>query len=176
MLASAGHGAVRVPLTTKNPDAKRQTVTVWNDTVTADDCGNEPAAWLSGFLGCPAGWCMRARPIPDLSPPASCLQAPTRRSRPSPRPSTPGRARSVFCRRLSVSRHFRGVAGRLNGRLATPLPMNRFRPSLVVAACLRPRLRPQLSRSSGFRAVGRTRQPQSRSIRAVARPIRKSNR
>ena len=51
ILAASGHGSTRIPLQPKTQNAKPKTVTVWKDTVTADDCGDEPAAWLTDFLG-----------------------------------------------------------------------------------------------------------------------------
>jgi uncharacterized protein YcbX len=125
VLSSSGHGSVRVPLqsTTLNPELR--TVTVWNDTVTADDCGDEPARWLSDFLGFPcrlvhAGAAYR-RPVPD-------------RKLPSTLPLTPHPAHEVsFADAFPFMLLSEESLADLNARLATPLPMNRFRPSLVVA-------------------------------------------
>jgi uncharacterized protein YcbX len=51
-LASPHHGSVSIPRTL--PSAPRLlSVTIWNDTVQAEDCGDEAAGWLSRFLGLP---------------------------------------------------------------------------------------------------------------------------
>ncbi len=50
ILSSSGRGSVTVPL---DASAGPRRVTVWKSTVTADDCGPEPAEWLSAFLGSP---------------------------------------------------------------------------------------------------------------------------
>ncbi|HET7536751.1 MAG TPA: MOSC domain-containing protein, partial [Candidatus Didemnitutus sp.] len=52
-LSSENFGAVSVP--SASTDAARPlSVTVWKDTVTADDCGEEAADWLTRFLDLPA--------------------------------------------------------------------------------------------------------------------------
>lgn len=52
VLSSAGHGSISVPLhSTFDLGPSTLRVTIWRDTVAADDCGNEAAAWLSAFLG-----------------------------------------------------------------------------------------------------------------------------
>ncbi|MGA2445944.1 MAG: MOSC N-terminal beta barrel domain-containing protein [Opitutaceae bacterium] len=125
ILAASGHGSTRIPLQPKTQNAKPKTVTVWKDTVTADDCGDEPAAWLTDFLG------------------LSCRLVHTGAaySRPLPTRKLP----STLDVRLSTRHEVSFADGfpflviseeslaDLNARLDTPLPMNRFRPNLVVA-------------------------------------------
>jgi uncharacterized protein YcbX len=100
-------------------------VTVWHDTVAADDCGEEPAAWLSGFLGFAcrlvhAGTAY-ARPLPA-------------RKLPPTLPPSPGTAHEVsFADAFPFLVISEESLADLNARLDAPLPMNRFRPSLVVA-------------------------------------------
>jgi len=124
-LSSAAHGSVSVPLQLKNQNPEPKTVVIWRDTVTADDCGDEPAAWLSGFLGFPcrlvrAGGTY-ARPIPDRKLPPSL----------DSRPSSPHGV--SFADAFPFMLLSEETLADLNGRLDAPLPMNRFRPSLVVA-------------------------------------------
>jgi hypothetical protein len=100
-------------------------VTIWKDTVTADDCGDEPAAWLSAFLGLPC----------------RLVHAGAAYSRPLPARKLP----STLDIRLSTRHEVSFADGfpflviaeeslaDLNARLGAPLPMNRFRPNLVVA-------------------------------------------
>ena len=55
-LGAEGSGSVRVPLQSPAPPAvvQRRSVVVWKDTMEADDCGDEAAAWLSRFLEQPS--------------------------------------------------------------------------------------------------------------------------
>jgi hypothetical protein len=111
------------------------TVTIWKDTVTADDCGDEPAAWLGDFLGLPC----------------RLVHAGAAYSRPLPARKIPPGLRSLgeggppLAHSLSPAHEVSFADGfpflviaeeslvDLNTRLGTPLPMNRFRPNLVVA-------------------------------------------
>jgi len=123
VLSSPGHGAVRVPLRSPDPAARTAAVVIWRDTVTADDCGDEPAAWLSAFLGF-ACRLVRAgaaysRPIPDRKVPAALASAPAHEV--------------TFADAFPFMLLSEETLADLNGRLEAPLPMNRFRPNLVVA-------------------------------------------
>lgn len=125
ILASSGHGSVRVPLqpTTQIPQLK--TVAIWRDTVTADDCGDEPAGWLSRMLGLPCrlvrAGAAYARPVAAHKLPATL-------------PGTPAPTHEVsFADAFPFMLLSEASLADLNARLATPLPMNRFRPSLVVS-------------------------------------------
>lgn len=101
------------------------TVTIWQDTVTADDCGDEPAWWLSDFLGLPCrlvhAGAAYSRPLPTRKLPLSLS------------------ARTSLSHEVSFADGFPFLLiseeslADLNARLDTPLPMNRFRPNLVVA-------------------------------------------
>ena len=121
VLQVAGAREFRLPLDT--PSAGDRPVTVWRDTVPAGDMGDGVATWLSAVLG---------------------------------RPSRLVRADDTFERRLPVARipaaHVDVLApvpiafvdafpilviseaslADLNSRLETPIPMNRFRPNIVV--------------------------------------------
>lgn len=118
ILSSPKHPAVTVPL---NASAGLRRVTVWRSTVTADDCGDEPAEWLSDFLGLPlrlvrmGGTYQR----PNLKPAAQAGDVVSF---------------ADSCPFLLIGE---ASLADLNDRLAVkddgPLPMNRFRPNFVVA-------------------------------------------
>lgn len=135
VLTAAREGAVRIPLQPKTPNSKPRTVTVWQDTVSADDCGDEPAAWLSSFLGQPCRL-MRAgagyrRPIPARKVPSGFDLPPGQPSTLGSRPSTDHEV--SFADGYPFMVVTEESLADLNARLAAPLPMHRFRPSLVVA-------------------------------------------
>ena len=120
---------------TPNPEPRTRVVTVWQDTVTAEDCGDEPAAWLSAFLGQPCRL-VRAgdaysRPIPARRIPPGLGLPPDQPSSLDPRPSTDHEV--SFADGYPFLLIGEESLADLNARLAAPLPMNRFRPSLVVA-------------------------------------------
>jgi uncharacterized protein YcbX len=129
-IGSANAGSVTVP---SSPAAAARTlnVTVWKDNMTADDCGDEAAAWLTGFLGTPArlvrmGLTYR-RPIPARKIPAT-LQV-----HPFAQPSVSFADGFPF---LVISEASLGALNdRLAGRGEESVPMNRFRPNLVVDGC-----------------------------------------
>ena len=94
-------------------------VTIWEHRCSATWLGEGPARWFSDFLGCPASL---------VHMPASTI-----------RPANP-----VFARvgtRVSFADAYpfllisEASLTDLNRRLSVPLPMNRFRPNLVVAGC-----------------------------------------
>ena len=130
-LSASGAGSVSVAVgralrpTVGDKPRPTCTVTIWRDPVVADDCGDEPAAWLGDFLGLPC----------------RLVQAGAAYSRPLPTRKLP----STLDVRLSPAHEVSFADGfpflviaeeslaDLNGRLGAPLPMNRFRPNLVVA-------------------------------------------
>ena len=126
-LSSPQHGSVSIPLASNlRPQACTTRRGVgWKDTVTADDCGDEPAAWLGDFLGLPC----------------RLVHAGAAYSRLLPVRKLP----STLDVRLSTRHEVSFADGfpflviaeeslaDLNARLGAPLPMNRFRPNLVVA-------------------------------------------
>jgi len=114
ILSSPGRGSVTVPL---NASAGQRRVTVWKSTTPADDCGDEPAEWLSGFLG---GSLRLVRMGGTYQRP---IVKPT---------AQPGDVVS-FADGYPFLILSEASLADLNSRLATPLPMNRFRPNLVVA-------------------------------------------
>lgn len=113
-LAARGAPTITVPVVEEGP---RRTVTVWRDACGAIDQGNEASRWLTAHLGIP---CRLVRLADEV----------TRRVDPT------------YARRLDDEVSFADAypllligeasLGDLNGRLAIPLPMNRFRPNVVV--------------------------------------------
>jgi len=128
VLSSPGHGTVRVPLQTQTQNAKPRTVTIWRDTVVAEDCGAEPAAWLSAFLGLP---CRLVRAGQAYTRPIAAHKLPD----PLLRGVAEGRGvphEVSFADAFPFMLLSEETLADLNGRLEAPLPMNRFRPNLVV--------------------------------------------
>jgi hypothetical protein len=123
VLSCPGHGSVSVSLSGVRPPVSR--ITIWKDSVTADDCGGEVAAWLSDFLGLPCRLvhtgAAYTRPLPARKIPS------TLDSRFLPAHEVSFADAYPF---LVISEE---SLGDLNDRLDAPLPMNRFRPNLVVA-------------------------------------------
>jgi len=121
-LSSPNRGSVAIPLQSKseNPRSK-MVVTVWKSTVTADDCGDEPAEWLTDFLG------LRLR----LVRMGGTYQRPNLKSA-----AQAGDVVSFAdsCPFLLISEaSLADLNDRLIAKHEEPLPMNRFRPNLVVA-------------------------------------------
>lgn len=92
-------------------------VTVWDDEVTAVDTGKESSSWFSMYLGFPARLVHMPEPADRMVSPGGHV------SRVSFADATP---------LLLISE---ASLDDLNTRLVEPLPMNRFRPNLVVKGC-----------------------------------------
>jgi MOSC domain-containing protein len=125
VLAAAGRSAVRVPLQSPARNPELRSVVIWRDTVTAEDCGDEPAAWLTGFLGLP---CRLVRQGPAYARPVAERKLPAALA-----PAGPAGHEVSFADAFPFMLLSEESLADLNRRLPTPLPMNRFRPSLVVA-------------------------------------------
>lgn len=121
-LASPNHGSVsisRSPL----PAHRSLPVTVWNDTVQAEDCGDEAAGWLSNFLGQPL---RLARMGADFSRPVK-----PKRARPGDQVSFADGAPFL----LTTEASLRDLNDRIVARGGEAVPMDRFRPNIVLADC-----------------------------------------
>jgi uncharacterized protein YcbX len=94
-------------------------VTVWRDTVDACDAGDEAARWLSEAFG------QRCRIV---HMPGNTVRAVDTRY-------DVGNHRVAFSDGFPLLLISQGSLDELNTRLPVPLPMNRFRPNLVVAGC-----------------------------------------
>ncbi len=111
-----------IPLGLPDPaDARTIDVQVWNDTVTAYDCDELTAAWFSNAIGVP---CRLVRFHPDAKRIASMAW-------------TDGvEAPALFADAFPVLVIGQASLDDLNEKLVTqgrtPLPMNRFRPNIVI--------------------------------------------
>lgn len=105
--------------------AAAREVTVWRDTVLAEDCGDEVANLLSGFLGNPVrlvrAGCDFKRVIPGKRTP-DALKA-------------RGESLVTFADALPLLLSSIASISDLNTRLDVPVPMDRFRPNIVVTGC-----------------------------------------
>ncbi|KAB2660115.1 MAG: MOSC domain-containing protein [Verrucomicrobia bacterium] len=124
-LAIEAPGEPRLEIPLEPPAAAKRRVvatpaTVWNDTVTAWDEGDVAAAWFSRWLGIDA----RLARFPDDA------------VRPVNPVYSPEPARTAFADGYPVLLATTASLGELNRRLevrgALPVPMERFRPNLVV--------------------------------------------
>ncbi len=113
-LAAAGMPALRVAT---NPPGPVVDVRVWNDTCAAFDCGSAAADWLATVLGRPA----------------RLVRFDERCERLSDSYWTGGTSvRNAFSDGFPLLLIGEASLRDLNRRLAEPLPMNRFRPNIVV--------------------------------------------
>ena len=111
-------------LSLETPSAGERSVTVWRDTVMAGDMGDGAAEWLSAVLGKPARLVRAgadfARRVPRDRIPAAHVGS---------LPDVPVAFVDAFPL-LVISE---ASLEHLNSQLGTPLPMNRFRPNIVVS-------------------------------------------
>src|SRR5918994_7679212 len=91
--------------------------TIWDDTCDAAWLGTEPAQWLSRVLGAPCGLAY----MPDST------------IRPVDPTYAPPGVRVSFADAYPFLLVSEESLAELNSRLSHPLPMNRFRPNLVIA-------------------------------------------
>ncbi|MFL5401832.1 MAG: MOSC domain-containing protein [Gemmatimonadales bacterium] len=98
-------------------DAVRSRVAVWRDFCPASWLGEEPAGWFSEFLDCAC----------------TLVHMPDRVVRPADPAFAPAGTRVSFADGFPFLLISEESLADLNRRLAAPLPMNRFRPNLVVA-------------------------------------------
>ena len=117
VLSAPGRRALHLPLEPR--EGTRLTVRVWRDEVEALHAGEKAARWVSAFLGAPASIVF----MPDA------VQRPVR----------PDFARAgdhvSFADAFPLLVTTTDSLDDLNARLDRPLPMNRFRPNVVVAGC-----------------------------------------
>lgn len=105
---------LHVPL---DADAGRRPVTVWRDQFDAIDCGDAAAAFCSTALGHP---CRLVRMADDAH------------RRLDPKYVSDANAQTGFADAYPVLIANEASLAELNSRLPTPVPMNRFRPNVVV--------------------------------------------
>ena len=117
VLSASGRGEVRLALSPG--EGPRIRVQVWRDEVEAVHAGDEGARWMSELLGSPASIVFMpddaARPVrPDFAQPGDHVS---------------------FADAFPLLVATTASLGDLNARLDRPLPMNRFRPNVVVDGC-----------------------------------------
>lgn len=115
VLAAEQHGLVRIP-TTPPADATRRRVRVWSSEVEAVDCGEEPARWLSAWVGS----AVRLVHMPDDV-----------EREVDPDYALPGDIVG-FADGYPLLTATMASLDDLNARLDVPVPMDRFRPNVVV--------------------------------------------
>lgn len=114
VLSAAGSRALVLPL---EPQGAPRTVRIWKDTCDGLDQGDEAAAWVSAIVGEPV------RVVRTAAVPAR---------RANPEYAGPQPAPLAFPDGYPVLVCNRGSLDDLNSRLPEPLPMERFRPNLVL--------------------------------------------
>jgi uncharacterized protein YcbX len=121
-LLTAGHGSIRVPRASQS-GADRLQVSVWkSDGLTAEDCGDEAAAWLSDVLGTR---CRLVRAGTDF-------QRAVRRAPEGLAERQVGFA-DAFPGLLLTEASLADLNDRLVENSEEAVPMDRFRPNLVIA-------------------------------------------
>ncbi|MFM9081529.1 MAG: MOSC domain-containing protein [Opitutaceae bacterium] len=121
-LEAPGHGMIRVARASQ-PDAARAKVSVWSsEGLIAEDCGDTVAGWLSDFLATP---CRLVRAGEDF----------TRAVRKAPVDMTGAEVgfADAYPGLLLTEASWADLNDRLRERGEEPVPMDRFRPNLVVA-------------------------------------------
>lgn len=113
-LDAPGMPTLTLPL--EPPAAATERVRIWNDDVDAQSAGDDAARWLSTFLDTPC----RLVYMPD----SSVRQVSLRYGRPGDRVAFADAYPLLLLSAESLDA--------LNARLAEPLPVNRFRPNLVI--------------------------------------------
>ncbi|HEX7089948.1 MAG TPA: MOSC N-terminal beta barrel domain-containing protein [Longimicrobiales bacterium] len=109
-------GMPTLALPLEPPAAAAERVRIWNDDVAARSAGDDAARWLSTFLGTPC----RLVYMPD----STVRQVSLRYGKPGDRIAFQDAYPLLLLSEESLDA--------LNARLAEPLPMNRFRPNLVI--------------------------------------------
>lgn len=110
-------GPLKVPLS--GGEVGRTSAVVWNHETQADDLGDGPAAWFSALLEQPVRLVRWAEEMP----------------RPVSKRHTDLDAQTAFSDGYPVLLLSEASLTDLNGRLASPVTMDRFRPNIVVSGC-----------------------------------------
>lgn len=115
----AADGMVRLAVTSPEPDAPRQRVVIWQDECEATPAGRDAAQWFSELLGTP---CRLVR-----MPPSTVRQVDQHFARAGDQVGFADGFPFLLLSEASLTE--------LNRRLEEPLPMDRFRPNIVVRGC-----------------------------------------
>lgn len=117
LLAAPGTDGLALPL--ESAGSGTRTVTIWRDTVVAESAGPRAARWFEDLLGFP---CELVR-----MPTATVRRPDPTLSRPDDRVGFADAFPFLLLSEASLTE--------LNRRLERPLPMDRFRPNIVVDGC-----------------------------------------
>jgi uncharacterized protein YcbX len=119
VLAAPGLPALHVDVTEAGRRGERRRVQVWRDPVDAVDCGEAARAWVSQWLGKPMSLVYMPDDVERLVNPKY------------------GGAGDIvsFADGYPVLLASTSSLEDVNARLAQPVPMDRFRPNLVVSGC-----------------------------------------
>lgn len=117
--------SLRLPWPSGEP-ARPVTVKIWRDTVTAWDAGDEAAAWFSKYLGRACRVVRRENGFRREIPPAKVPEV-HRGALPDPLVSFADAFPYLIASESSLQD--------LNSRLDRPIPMDRFRPNIVIRGC-----------------------------------------
>ena len=132
LLRAPGAGELRVPwrVAAGEPSRPSREVVIWRDTVTADDTGDEAARWLSDVIGQPCRLVTTGKSSRRVRPAERLPEDlhPDARMRPVEIAFPDG-----FPLLVVSEESLDDLNRRLD--LPEPLPMDRFRPNLVVASC-----------------------------------------
>jgi uncharacterized protein YcbX len=115
----------RLPLDT--PPIADRTVTIFRDTVMAGDMGDASAAWLSAVLGKP---CRLVRAGPEFARRLPAERIPS--AHVGSLPVVP----VAFVDAFPILAISEASLAHLNAKLDSPLPMNRFRPNIVLRGAM----------------------------------------
>jgi uncharacterized protein YcbX len=121
-LASPRHGSVFVPRAAPEP-RRPIPVTVWSDTVQAEDCGDAAAEWLSRFLGLPL----------RLARMGAAFHRPVKPKRAPAGHELSFADGAPFLLVSDASLH--DLNDRIVARGGEGVPMDRFRPNVVLTNC-----------------------------------------
>jgi len=123
ILSADGAGSITVP-TTSDPNAPLRTVSVWkHEGLQAEDCGDASAAWLSGFLNTEV----------RLVRAGAALLRPVTKSaaRPGDLVHFGDAAPLLLISQASLDH----LNDRIQAAGGEPVPMDRFRPNVVIEGC-----------------------------------------
>ncbi len=141
-LSAEGHGSIFIPRESSSaPGAATLAVSIWRSkNLLADDCGSAPAEWLSSFLQTPV---RLVRIGSHFRRPVLYKSAFAPSALPANTPQIEGRFVSDDLLTFADGYPFLAISeaslAHLNDRLisrgAEPVPMDRFRPNLVLSGC-----------------------------------------
>jgi hypothetical protein len=112
-----------------HPIESKRSVAIWRDQVEVDDCGDEIAEWFSAHLGCKARLVRMGYRYRRLVQPEKV---------PAVHQEALGIREVGFADAYPFLIISEASLADLNHRLAQPIPMNRFRPNIVVGGALDP--------------------------------------